>query len=273
MFLGYNTNGFAHHTLEDTIDILAELGYGGIGLTVDYQHLNVLEPGWEARAEAIRGRLERHRLKCVVETGARFLLDPRRKHQPTLLSPRPEDRQTRIGFYRKCQQLAQILGSDIVSLWSGSPETGDDGHLTKRLSDGLRELCDSSSVKIAFEPEPGMLIDTMTRFAGLPELRTHDNFGLTLDVGHLICQREVPIRQHIEHWGRAGKLWNVHIEDMTAGVHDHLMFGEGEVDFAETFDALRSVGYTGGVFVELSRHSHNAVETARRSIDFLRRFV
>ena len=28
-------------------------------------------------------------------------------------------------------------------------------------------------------------------------------------------------------------LWNVHIEDMRTGVHDHLMFGEGEIDFAE----------------------------------------
>jgi len=32
-------------------------------------------------------------------------------------------------------------------------------------------------------------------------------------------------------------LWNIHIEDMRAGVHDHLMFGEGEVNFADVFEA------------------------------------
>ena len=33
---------------------------------------------------------------------------------------------------------------------------------------------------------------------------------------------------------------------------------------------LTEIGYAGGVHVELSRHSHDAVETARRSLEFLR---
>ncbi len=66
-------------------------------------------------------------------------------------------------------------------------------------------------------------------------------------------------------------LWNVHIEDMRRGVHEHLMFGEGDMDFAEVMAALTEIGYSGGVNVELSRHSHDAVETARRAVAFLRR--
>jgi sugar phosphate isomerase/epimerase len=48
------------------------------------------------------------------------------------------------------------------------------------------------------------------------------------------------------------------------------MFGEGEMDFAEVFAALRRADYDGGVHVELSRHSHDAVETAWRALEFLR---
>ena len=94
------------------------------------------------------------------------------------------------------------------------------------------------------------------------------NFGLTIDVGHLHCQGEVPIADRLRRWG--GLLWNVHLEDMRHGVHDHLMFGDGEIEFGPVMQTLREVGYTGGVYIELSRHSHNAVETARQALAFLR---
>ena len=229
-------------------------------------------------------------MRSVIETGARFLLDPRVKHEPTLLSESPR---RRIDFYKYAVDCAAELGSDCVSLWSGvlqpgtevvvgdsldaiarSPPTTTSVPLEPpaamdRLVAGLREVLDYAATKnvlIAFEPEPGMFIDTMPAFEELLARIDAPNLRLTLDIGHLQCQGELPIPDVIRRW--APRLANVHIEDMRRGVHEHLMFGEGEIDFPPILQALAEVGYTGGLYVELSRHSHEGPAAARRAFEF-----
>jgi L-ribulose-5-phosphate 3-epimerase len=271
MYLGYNTNGFAHHRLEDAITILAELGYQGVAITLDHHVLNPYDPNWEREAEQVRRQLERLGIRCVVETGARFLLNPRRKHQPTLSSALDEDRRRRFNFLCLAVDVAAALGADAVSLWSGTPdESAADVDMMCQIGFQCWCLCHYASeknVRVAFEPEPGMLIDTMEQFGVLQMFVPQPNFGLTLDVGHVHCMYDGSITDHILRWRDV--LWNVHIEDMRRGVHEHLMFGEGEMDFPPILRALAEVGYEGGVFVELSRHSHDAVNTARRALAFL----
>jgi len=271
MRFGYNTNGFAHHRLEDALVILAELGYRSVALTLDYHALNPFDADLPQQLDRVRGLLRRLGLHSVIETGARFLLDPRRKHRPTLLDTGPRAGR-RLEFLQRAVDIAQALGSDAVSFWSGTPaEPAADAVLMDRLVEACRNLCsyaEPKGVRLAFEPEPGMFIDTMARYADLREQVARPSFGLTVDVGHLHCVGEVPITEQLKSWQEL--LWNVHIEDMRQGVHDHLMFGEGEIDFAPVLHELRKIGYGGGVHVELSRHSHDAVETARRALEFLR---
>lgn len=272
MLLGYNTNGLAHHEARAAIELLAELGYQSVALTLDHALLNPYEPYFPGRVEQMQRLLHAHRLRSVVETGARFLLDPLHKHEPTLLSADPAGRARRIEFLCRAVDVADWLGSDCVSIWSGvlHDEITDEDAI-ERLVAGLREVLDYADrrgVVVGFEPEPGMLIDTMDRYAVLVERIDAPHFRLTLDVGHLHCQGELPIAAHIARWG--DRLVNVHIEDMRAGVHEHLMFGEGEMEFAPIVAALRQVDYRGALHVELSRHSHMGPTAARQAIDFLR---
>ncbi|HEY7156493.1 MAG TPA: sugar phosphate isomerase/epimerase family protein [Gemmataceae bacterium] len=275
MRFGYNTNGFAHHCLDDALTLLAELGYRSVALTLDHHVLNPYNADTPQQLPMVRDRLRELGLGIVVETGARFLLDPRRKHQPTLLSADAAQRARRLDFLRRAVDVAVALETDVVSFWSGTAEEpATDKELMDRLVEGCLQLCDHAArqrMRLAFEPEPGMFIDTMTRWAELYERVSHPSFGLTIDIGHLHCLGETPIAPHLRRW--RDRLWNVHIEDMRRGVHDHLMFGEGEIDFTEALGALTEIGYAGGVHVELSRHSHDAVETARRALAFLRGHV
>lgn len=275
MLLGYNTNGMAHHDLFDAVALLVEIGYRSVAITIDHAALPPGDKMLRQNLGRLRRTLEHARMRSVIETGARFLLDPQRKHEPTLLSADAAGRQRRVDFYKHAIDCAAELGSDCVSLWSGVLRDGiSDEQAVERLVEGLEQVCQYAAdrgVEIGFEPEPGMLIDSMARYEELLDRFDAANFRLTLDIGHLHCQGEVPIGDVIRCW--APRLVNVHLEDMRRGTHEHLMFGQGEIDFPPVIRALAEADYSGGVHVELSRHSHEAPEAARRAFDFLQPMI
>jgi sugar phosphate isomerase/epimerase len=280
MLLAYNTNGLAHHNLVDALDLLAKIGFAGVSITLDHGALNPYDERIGTQLEQVARALETHRLRCVIETGARFLLDPIHKHEPTLVSPDPAGRARRIDFLHRAIDVAARLDAKCVSFWSGVVHDGAGQAVAfSRLIESLPvvlEEADRRQVVLAFEPEPGMLIDTVDRYGKLLDRLTAkgidaSRLGLTVDIGHLHCQGELPIAEKI----RAAKdrLVNIHIEDMRAGVHEHLMFGEGEIDFPPVIAALAEIGYDGLVSVELSRHGHEGPEAARRAYNYLRPLI
>lgn len=271
MLLGYNTNGLADHDLLDAVRLLGEIGYRSVAITIDH-HALAPDRDWTGRQLAeLKGLLASLGMGSVIETGARFLLDPRAKHEPTLMAADPEARRRRIEFYRHAVRMAAELGSDCVSLWSGAlRDEAVTAAAMERFVEGLSEVVEHAAaqgVAIGFEPEPGMFIDSMRMYEDLLARFDAPNFRLTLDVGHLQCQREGPIEDYVRRW--APRLVNVHIEDMRHGRHEHLMFGEGEIDFGPVLRALAESGYQGGVHVELSRHSHEGPDVARRAFEYL----
>jgi L-ribulose-5-phosphate 3-epimerase len=277
MLLGYITNGLDGVTAIEAIELLHAIGYQGVGLTLDQGLLNPFAADFHGELDRTAGRLHELAMRSVIETGARFLLDPKVKHEPTLVTADPAGRAHRVDFLRRAIDAAAILGSDGVSFWSGTIRDGaGDREAMDRLVDGLAEVLQYAGqrrVPLAFEPEPGMFIDTMDRYADLLEAvdaRGIDSSGLqlTIDVGHLHCQGELPIAEKLRQW--ADRVVNIHIEDMRSGVHEHLMFGEGEIAFPPVIAALAEIGYSGIIAVELSRHAHVGPQAARQAYSFLR---
>ena len=271
MRLGYNTNGLAHHDPIQAIELLADTGYESVAFTIDHGWLSPQDPATPVLLERLKAKLDELNFSSVIETGARLLLSPRQKHFPTLMESDPEFVQQRIDFLKYCIDTAAILGSDCVSIWSGKQPKDLDFHqamdvLAKSLKVVL-DYAEEQNVEVGFEPEPGMLVDTTGRFERLIHLVDSPRLKMTMDIGHLFCLSEIPIAGFIEKW--ADRIVNIHIEDMVAGVHEHLMFGEGQIHFPPVIESLAEVGYQGGVHVELSRHSHNAAQIVKESFDFL----
>jgi len=268
---GYNTNGFAHHRLEDCLGILAELGYSGVAITVDVHHLNPEEASY-GKLREVRRLLEKLGLEPTIETGARYLLDPRRKHQPTLLDPDADAREARMGFLRDCIAIGAELGAKVLSFWSGKlPEGLRRDEASKRLAEGCRALIDFAAARgvvSAFEPEPGMLVETIGQFRDL-RVAVGPDLKLALDVGHCYCTNDLPIANVVAEF--RGEIATAAVEDIRGGKHEHLMLNDGEIDFREVLGALRAVGYQGFLSLELSRDSHRAPECAARAIQILKK--
>ncbi|WP_020141910.1 sugar phosphate isomerase/epimerase [Terracoccus sp. 273MFTsu3.1] len=268
---GYGLNGFTDHRLDDALALLADLGYDGVALTLDHAHLDPFAPDLAGRTARVGALLERYGLAVVVETGARYVLDPRHKHEPTLVSQAGRER--RIDLLERAIRVAAELGSPAVSFWSGiAPRGTSRDELWARVEAGVSALlpvAESHGVDLALEPEPGMVVE---RIADVLELRRRlgspDRLRLTVDVGHLRCTEDVEPAACV--LGAGDLVANVQIDDMRRGVHEHLPFGEGEVDFPPVLAALEAVEFTGLVAVELPRHSHAAPSLAASSLAFLR---
>jgi L-ribulose-5-phosphate 3-epimerase len=267
MILGYGTNGFANHRLDDALAVIADLGYSGVALTLDHHHLDPFTCT-ASDVLSLARRLDQLGLVVVVETGARYLLDPWHKHAPTLLD---DDPALRLDFLRRAVRIGADIGASAVSFWAGVPAVAHDV-AWDRLVSGCSSIVDTAAalgVTLGFEPEPGMLVQNLDDFFTLrSRLGAPDCFGLTLDIGHCQCLEAAPVPDCVK---RAGPhLVNVQIDDMVRGVHEHLEFGTGEIDFPPVMRALTETGYAGLVAVELPRHSHAAPSVARKSLAFLK---
>ena len=206
----------------------------------------------------------------MIETGARYLLDPRAKHEPTLVTASAEGRARRVAFLRRAVDIGAILGSEAVSFWAGVPKPGVDPQEARGwLRQGLAEVTDyaeEAGIVAALEPEPGMLIETVDDFDEIgAELH---NLRLALDLGHLMVTGERDPAAAVAEY--AGRIGTVSIEDMKRGEHVHLAFGDGDMDTPGILDALEAIGFDRLACVELSRDSHRADTMIPAAIRYLR---
>ena len=269
MRFAFNTNGVAHHRLDDALGLIADAGYDGVALTLDIHHLDPFADDYADERRRVAGRLRALGLGCVVETGARFLLDPRAKHEPTLVTASAEGRARRAEFLFRALEVAAETGADAMSFWAGVPKAGVDLNDARGwLQDGAERVArraEALGTVAALEPEPGMLIETADDWAGLgiPGLL------LALDTGHCLVTGEAEPADVVRRFAR--ELGTVSIEDMKRGVHVHLPFGEGDMDIPGVLGALEAVGFARLVCVELSRESHRADVMVPEALAYLRR--
>jgi sugar phosphate isomerase/epimerase len=264
--LGYGTNGFGDHPLHAALDVLDDVGYDAVALTLGFPHLDPFAPLAGDDVTALRAHLARMRggsgAAVVVETGTRYLLDPLHKHRPTLVD---RDAALRMRYLERAIEVAADLNARCVSFFSGIlPADADPADGWARLRDRIPQLVEHAGergVQLAVEPEPGMLVETVEdALRLLSDVGMPPELGITVDVGHCLVVEPQGVEGALR--AAAPYLRNVQLDDMPRTHHEHRPFGEGAIDLPMVLATLADIGYTGVAAVELPRHSHDAPRLA-----------
>lgn len=274
MKLAYSTNAFTRTDVHTALRAIADIGFAGAEILCDRPHWfpgEVNEEQADAVANLLRERgLGVSNLNVNTANGYFSPPPPENVFEPSLSNPEPALRRWREDYTVAALKLAKRIGASCVSVTSGHPHCE---HLPResmhRLTDSLARVCEAAEqldVRIGVEYEPGLLVERARELASLIGDVGSTHLGANLDVGHSYLDGETP---EVAIELLAGRIWNVHVEDIANRKHYHLVPGQGDLPFARYFRALRDNDYTGYLTVELYTYTHMPREAGEQSLRFL----
>lgn len=263
--LAFSANAFKADTLDEALSCIAHAGYSGVELMADAPHLVPLDLQ-PADLRALAARIGDAGLR-VSNVNAFTGFARGNTYDPTWISDEPAERQWRIDHTRAAIALAHAVGAPTISLQPGGPvERVDRSVALQRFADGLRDVLPAAAeagVILGVEPEPGLAIESLAEWNAFlaDHSLEHPALGMNCDLGHHFCVGEDPAGVLLE---AARQICHVHLEDINADrVHQHLIPGDGAMDFPAIAAALAQSNYAGWVTVELYPYVSTAAQTAQ----------
>ena len=142
-----------------------------------------------------------------------------------------------------------------------------EGLLCKALDQVLAHAERRGGVRVGIEYEPGLYVERAVELAALIDRVDHPLLGANLDLGHALVAGD-GVSGAVKLL--AGRIWNVHLEDLPGGKHYHLAPGLGDFPFAEAKRALAAAGYAGWITWEIYTASDRPDAAAARAGRFSR---
>jgi len=263
--IGLSTLLFPNHALEDAVRICTELGAEWVEIIWDFPHF---APGVKADLREIKRTIEESGVGVSVHASF-WDVNP-----STVL---PDLRRLTVRRIGAGIRLCARLGGSITVVHVGKchiPEVKwmweEAGRSYERTMGEICPLARKLGVRIAVENGSSPFGPYAT-LDELPNLLGKFDVGICLDVGHAHLvekkgSRSSPDRRVAEKIRRlGGEIIHVHIHDNLGVRDDHLVPGDGEIDFGLVGGALRRIGYSGAVVVELF-NPRSPVATGRRGL-------
>jgi sugar phosphate isomerase/epimerase len=278
MRLAFSTNAYLRFSFREAATRLARLGYAGVEIMADVPH------AWPAflldeQKQALRAALTDNHL--AISNVNAFMMhaidDPRQRYwHPSWIEPDRHYRQIRIDHTRRALTLARELGAPCITTEPGGPVPPGESwtaalRLFVEMIKPVAEHAEKEGVLLLVEPEPGLLIETADQFLEFMQHLDSPALGLNFDIGHAYCVGDDPaatiprMARYIRHF---------HLEDIAATrVHQHLVPGEGAIDFAAAFRAIQAIGYDGWITIELYPYADDPDTAARLALERVREIL
>jgi len=164
-------------------------------------------------------------------------------------------------------RLAPSFGTKVL-IFAGAPAQAGDTDAWQRMLARTRllvKLAEDYEVTLAQEFEPGFIVGSTADLLRLFDAIPSPNLVANLDLGHVFLCDPDPIAA-IRQVGP--KIAHAHIENMRAGMHDHMLPSEGDMDLPAYLSTLREVGFDGALALDLYKYDYE--EVAPRAIASIR---
>jgi sugar phosphate isomerase/epimerase len=251
--IGFRTIGFRNWRIEDSLARLSEIGYDCVELCLEHPDLQPARLTI-SRVRELRQLLDVQGLSVAAVSyhGAEDQLEVRRRN-----------------LYQ-AMEIIPRFGTDLLITSSRREKPRRLQAQVMEHIDWYEELCTAAAergVRVAVEPQPGLVIRTTEDLVKMIQAVSHPNLVASLDVAHASIVAD-DISWAVFTLGP--RLVNVHLADVRGKDHRHLLPGAGDVDFSEVRESLNSVGYRGPLVLDLDQPEEDPADLARRALQAFR---
>lgn len=274
MKLAFSTNAFTRFPLDEAIRAIARAGFSGVEILADTPHAYPDQID-DALVNQVRRLLDETKL-AVSNVNANCSFGywsdapPEPYFEPSLISPNPAHRSDRQMLILKTLDFAAKIGARNISITSGRCLGGmPPQRAAAQFAESIRPILDRAEhlgIDIGIECEPGLFIEWAEELNHWIDQLGSPRLGANLDIGHSVVMGE-SIEQAVTTL--AGRIWNLHVEDLPGRKHYHTIPGDGTLDWPLLFRTLRQINYDRFATVELYTETADPHSAATRSYQFL----
>ncbi len=256
--------GFSNYPLERVFKAAAENGYDAVEIGGFRPHAYAPDLA-KGKAEEIRKLSEKYKLPIVdyvpENTGSPY----------SLVFDDPQMNKESLEYFKLALDMAKEIKADYCMLACNHPGYGRDREKVKKLFiDNMKVLAEHAE-KIG----QTIILEPVTPYEGTIIVSSDDvrwaldqvnspRFKCMLDLAAPFTYGE-PISAYFEKMGDDVK--HIHFVDCERTSEDHLIPGDGEMDFPRIVSYLKEVGYDGYISLELfSRYANEPDFAAKRGI-------